>query len=101
MWPAWLPGRSLELRGDAHPRGMTAHDRTRLTADSFYPLRGTFQRGRSDPGRKTQSAKVRRGAARRLSTASKRRRSESALARGRNRGAAREMLAALAVRKTC
>ena len=25
-----LPGRLLELRGDAHARGMTVHDRTRL-----------------------------------------------------------------------
>src|ERR1700691_6693274 len=31
-----LPGRSLELRGDAHPRGMTAHDRTRLTGRLFF-----------------------------------------------------------------
>jgi hypothetical protein len=31
VWPTYrLPGRSLEVRGDAHPRGMTAHDRTRL-----------------------------------------------------------------------
>ena len=31
VWPThWLPGRSLELRGDAYSRGMTAHDRTRL-----------------------------------------------------------------------
>ena len=29
--PHALPGRSLEVRGDAHPRGMTALDRTRLT----------------------------------------------------------------------
>ena len=34
--PHGLPGRSLELRGDAHPRGMVAHDRTRLMADSFF-----------------------------------------------------------------
>src|ERR1700689_5563916 len=33
--PHGLPGKSLELRGDAHPRGMAAHDRTRLMADSF------------------------------------------------------------------
>jgi hypothetical protein len=26
-----LPGRLLEVRGDAHPRGMIALDRTRLT----------------------------------------------------------------------
>lgn len=30
MWPASRPGRLLEWRGDASPRGMTAHDRTRL-----------------------------------------------------------------------
>jgi len=30
MLPASRPGRLLEWRGDASPRGMTAHDRTRL-----------------------------------------------------------------------
>src|SRR6267378_1787501 len=30
-----LPGRSLELRGDAHPRGMTVQDRTRLNGRLF------------------------------------------------------------------
>ena len=34
--PHGLPGRSLELRGDAHPRGMTAHDRTRLNGRLFF-----------------------------------------------------------------
>ena len=29
-WPASFPGRLLEVRGDADPRGMIAHDRTRL-----------------------------------------------------------------------
>src|SRR5450755_1536836 len=31
-----LPGRSLELRGDAHPRGMTVQDRTRLNGRLFF-----------------------------------------------------------------
>src|SRR5690606_4529042 len=30
-WPASGPGRLLERSGDAAPRGMTVHDRTRLT----------------------------------------------------------------------
>ena len=29
-WPASGPGRLLERNGDAAPRGMTVHDRTRL-----------------------------------------------------------------------
>ena len=29
-WPATGSGRSLEIRGDADPRGMAVHDRTRL-----------------------------------------------------------------------
>src|ERR1700761_1181361 len=34
--PHGLPGRSLELRGDAHPRGMAVHDRTRLIGRLFF-----------------------------------------------------------------
>jgi hypothetical protein len=30
-----LPGRPLELRGDAHARGMTVQDRTRLNGRLF------------------------------------------------------------------
>ena len=44
-----LPGRSLELRGDAHPRGMTAHDRTRLTGRLFFSADAPFRRGRKAP----------------------------------------------------
>src|SRR4030088_231144 len=40
-----LPGRSLELRGDAHPRGMTVPDRTRLTGRLFFCASAAFQRG--------------------------------------------------------
>ena len=38
MWPASLPGRSLEARGDARPRGMVAHRQNpayRLTPSAF------------------------------------------------------------------
>src|SRR5271170_6982509 len=35
-----LPGRLLELRGDAHPRGMTVQDRTRLNGRLFSTARG-------------------------------------------------------------
>jgi len=31
VWPALRPGRLLERAGDGTPRGMTVHDRTRLT----------------------------------------------------------------------
>src|ERR1700683_3075867 len=44
-----LPGRSLELRGDAHPRGMTAHDRTRLTGRLFFSADAPVQRGWKTP----------------------------------------------------
>src|SRR5690625_4780321 len=37
-WPALLPGRSLEVCGDAHPRGMTALDRTRLIGRLLFIL---------------------------------------------------------------
>ena len=47
MWPAWgLPGRSLELRGDAHPRGMTVQDRTRLNGRLFFSARARGFTGR-------------------------------------------------------
>ncbi len=32
-WPALDSGRLLEACGDASPRGMTVHDRTRLTGE--------------------------------------------------------------------
>ena len=44
-----LPGRSLELRGDAHPRGMTVQDRTRLNGRLFLPLRGPSTGSRRRP----------------------------------------------------
>jgi hypothetical protein len=37
-----LPGRSLELRGDAHPRGMTVQDRTRLNGRLFSSADAPF-----------------------------------------------------------
>ena len=45
--PASLPGRLLERNGDVAPRGMTVHDRTRLTGRLFFfvvlpALRGRF-----------------------------------------------------------
>ena len=39
--PQALPGRLLEVRGDAHPRGMTVHDRTRLNGRLSDPFRAT------------------------------------------------------------
>jgi hypothetical protein len=40
-----LPGRPLELRGDAHARGMTVQDRTRLNGRLFSTAGAAFQRG--------------------------------------------------------
>ena len=46
MCPHGLPGRSLEVRGDVHPRGMAVQDRTRLNGRLQLYLsatdRGTF-----------------------------------------------------------
>lgn len=37
--PASSPGRSLQVRGDAHRRRMAVHDRTRLTGRLLFSLR--------------------------------------------------------------
>src|SRR5277367_4727692 len=44
-----LSGRSLELRGDAHPRGMTVLDRTRLNGRLFFSADAPFEGGEDTP----------------------------------------------------
>jgi hypothetical protein len=39
VWPAPLPGRSLEAGGNSRSREMTVHDRTRLTSLLGHPVR--------------------------------------------------------------
>ncbi len=54
-----LPGRSLELRGDAHPRGMTVHDRTRLNGRLFSGAGRAHSTGRRTPPPNSRSLRER------------------------------------------